>query len=401
MKRSLWQKVLLGMVIGCLLGALVPGVGAYAKPWATIYMNMIKMIVIPTIFCAIVFGVTNANDIQTVGRISIKASWIYLMFTVVAVVLGIGVTEWLKPGVGFTLLLDSSTVSTTAVEVSLADILVNIFPSNPIAAMVEGNTLQVVFFAFMFGVAVILTGNKANDLKVVIRSLTSTIFKLVEIVVKTTPYGVVAIMAWVTDMYGYHVILKMGKLAAVIMIAFAAQYLIFGLMLQLVGLSAWQFYRKSFNIQSLAFATSSSKATISTAVIDLERNLGVSKRVADFVLPLGATINMSGSAIYIVVCALFFAQSFGMNLSIYQYLLLIITSTVGSIGAAGYPSGAVIMLGMVLPAIGLPVEGIPLIMGIDRLLDMFRTVINVTGDCAATVIVDKLEGSLDTGCYSG
>ncbi len=202
MKRSLWQKVLLSMVIGCLLGALVPGVGAYAKPWATIYMNMIKMIVIPTIFCAIVFGVTNANDIQTVGRISIKASWIYLMFTVVAVLLGIGLTEWLKPGVGFTLLLDSSTVSTTAVEVSLADILVNIFPSNPIAAMVEGNTLQVVFFAFMFGVAVILTGNKANDLKVVIRSLTSTIFKLVEIVVKTTPYGVVAIMAWVTDMYG-------------------------------------------------------------------------------------------------------------------------------------------------------------------------------------------------------
>lgn len=402
MKISLWQKVLIGMMLGVLCGYMFQGSFVIFKPIAVIYTNMVKMIVIPTIFFAILFGITNISDIHTLGRIGIKASVIYGLATLLAVILGIIFAAFFEPGAGVSLINihipDAGNI--IASQQKLTDIIINIVPTNPIQAMASGNTLQVVVFAFFLGLALILVGEKANDFRKAIISTTYVIFKMVELVIKTTPYGVFAIMAWIVGEYGFSIVLSLGKLIFIIMAAFALQYVIFGIMLLLSKLRPFQFYKKTFNIQALALATSSSKATITTAIADLQEKVGVSKNVAGFILPLGASINMTGSAIYIVICALFFAQVFGIHLTTNQYIILIITSTIGSIGAAGYPGGGVIMLSMVLTSLGLPIEGIPLILGIDRFVDMFRTVINVTGDCVVTVIVDKINNTLNIDKYN-
>ncbi len=402
MKLNLWQKVLIGMILGMLGGYLFPEHYFIAKPIATIYMNLVKMIVVPTVFFAILYGMTNISDIHTLGRIGIKASLMYAIATILAVTIGIAIAWYFEPGVGVNLISNHAQDATNILTspTTLEKIIVDMFPSNPVAAMAGGNTLQIVVFAFILGLALILVGEKANDAKKTIISITSVIFKMVELVIKITPYGAFAIMMWIVGEHGFTLVLSLGKLMAVILGAFGLQYILFGIMLLFFGLNPLKFYKKTFNIQSVAFATSSSKATIMTAITDLQEKLGVSNRVAGFILPLGAAINMTGSAIYIAACALFFAQTAGISLTYNQYIILIITSTLGSIGAAGYPSGAVIMLSMVLASIGLPIDGIPFIMGIDRFLDMFRTVINVTGDCAVTIIVDKVDNSLDTKKYN-
>ncbi len=401
MKLSLWQKVLIGMFFGVMCGHLLPNYYFIAKPVATIYMNLVKMIVVPTVFFAILYGMTNISDTHTLGRIGFKASLIYGIATIIAVTLGIVTAWYFAPGAGIDLInnLKQDVATVIPTQTTLVKIIIDMFPSNPIAAMASGNTLQVVVFAFILGLALILVGEKANEARKTIISITSIIFKMVELVIKTTPYGVFAIMMWIVGEHGFTLILNLGKLMLVILGAFTIQYILFGIMLLMFGLNPLKFYKKTFNIQALAFATSSSKATIITAINELQEKVGVSERVAGFILPLGAAINMTGSAIYIAACALFFAQMTGVNLTTHQYIILIVTSTIGSIGAAGYPSGAVIMLSMVLASIGLPIDGIPLIMGIDRFLDMFRTVINVTGDCAVTVIVDKLDHSLNINTY--
>lgn len=397
---SLGLKVLIGMIIGCAIGNLAPQFKNYAHLGADIYIKLIKMIIVPTIFCALVTGITSVEQASLVKKLSLKAAGVYLFFTISAVLLGLSLGSIFKPGLRF-ILPGAATASTqvAAGVKALAPLLLDVVPENPVAALAYGHILQVVLVAVLFGTAIVLVGDAAKACKDFMQSLNSVVFKIVSLVVQTTPYGVAAIMAWVIAQYGGAMIWRMGKLGAVILIAFLVQYGLFGVFLRLVKLKALPFYRKTLDVQSLALATSSSKATIGTAIVDLETKLGVSKTTANLVLPLGATINMSGSAIYIVICALFFAQSLSVTLSLHQYLVLILTATIGSIGAAGYPSGAVLMLGMVLPSIGLPIEGLPLIMGIDRLLDMFRTVVNVTGDCAATVIVDQLSNSLETQVY--
>ena len=400
LKLSLWQKVLLGMLLGTISGFLCPSAVVWFESLASIYINLVKMIVVPTIFCAVLYGITNLSDIKMVGRLGLRSFGLYFLATISAVIIGIVIALWLRPGVGFALNWKSTLVSSAALPaISMAELFVNIFPANPLAAMVEGNTLQVIFFAFVLGISMILAGEKAASFKRGVVSCTAVVFKMVELVVRVTPYGTYAIVAFIVGKYGFSVLVSLGKLAVAVMGGFVAQYLFFGVILAIFKLAPRYFFRKTFNLQSIAFATSSSKATLVSALSDLKNKLGVSAPVAGFVLPLGTAINMTGSAIYIVICALFCAQAYGVSLSLHQYVILALVSTIGSIGAAGYPSGAVIMLGMVLPTLGLPIEMVPLIMGIDRILDMFRTVVNVVGDCAVTVISDSLEGTLNLAVY--
>lgn len=398
MKLQLWQKVIIGMLLGIVFGCIFKEYYVIFKPIAIMYTNMVKMIVIPTVFFAILFGMTNISDTHHLGKIGIKAVIIYGCATLLAVGLGIAFALLFQPGANIHLdLLNSTQIKPPQ---NLVSILTNIIPANLISAMANDHILQVVFFAFILGLAMILVGNKANDFKKLITSTTNVIFKMVELVIKTTPVGVFAIMAWIIGEHGFAAVLSLGKLIVVIMAAFAVQYLMFGGMLLLAKLKPMYFYRKTMHIQTLALATSSSKATISTSITDLQEKVGVSSGVAGFVLPLGASLNMTGTAIYIAICALFFAQSTQQALTGSQYLILIATSTIGSIGAAGIPAGGVLMLSMVLSSLGLPIEGIPLILGIDRFIDMFRTMINVTGDCAVTVIVDKTNNTLNLDKYN-
>ncbi len=403
-KFKLWQRIMIGMILGVILGLANPSIMGYkvvqlVEPIGAIFSNMLKMIVIPLIFCAILYGITSIDDADTFTRLGGRAFAIYSITTVFAVTIGIVFTLIFEPGTGVNITLNDG--PKIHVVTTLYDMLINIIPSNPINAMVTGNTLQVVVFAFFVGISIVLAGEKSKDFKMVIISATQVMFKMVELVLKTAPYGVFAIMSGVIVKYGWDVLQSLAKFAAVVIAALTLQYLLFGVMLLLFArVNPLFFYKKMLPVQALAFATSSSKATLPTAMNHLHKKIGVSKRSASFILPLGASMNMDATAIYLGATAVFFAQVMGVTLSMHDYLIIVLTSTIGSIGAAGFPGGGIIMMGVVLSSVGLPVEGISLIVGIDRILDMIRTMINITGDCAVTLIVDKMEGTFDNMTYN-
>lgn len=403
-KFKLWQKIMIGMLLGIVLGATDPSVLNHkivdiVEPIGILFSNMLKMIVVPLIFCAILYGITSIDDADTFNRLGGKAFAIYSITTILAVTIGIVFTLIFEPGIGVKITLHHA--PDVEVHTSLSDVLLNIIPSNPIKAMAETHTLQVVVFAFFLGISIILSGEKSKDLKLVIISTTQVMFKMVELVLKIAPYGVFATMSGVIAKYGIDVLASLMKFATVVIAALALQYLVFGAMLFLFAkINPLPFYKKMLPVQALAFATSSSKATLPTAMLHLHKNIGVSKRSASFILPLGASMNMDATAIYLGATAVFFSQVMGVNLTLHDYLIIVITSTIGSIGAAGFPGGGIIMMGIVLSSVGLPVEGISLIVGIDRILDMLRTMINITGDCTVTLIVDKMEKTFDEKVYN-
>ena len=403
-KLKLWQKILIGMLLGIITGAFDPSLFGYkvhllVEPVGLVFSNLLKMIVIPLIFFAILYGITSIDDADTFNRLGGRAVIIYSLTTIFAVTIGIAFALIFEPGLGVQISLHSGLSSPTN-HSSIYDFLVNIIPSNPIEAMATQNTLQVVVFAFFVGVSIILTGQKSQPLKDIIIATTQVMFKMVELILKVAPLGVFAIMTGVISKYGLDIIFSLANFALVVMAAMCLQYLLFGVMLLAVKLNPLPFYKKMLPVQALAFATSSSKATLPMAIEHLQKDLGVSKKSSSFILPLGASMNMDATAIYLGATAVFFAQVIGMTLSLQDYLIIVLTATIGSIGAAGFPGGGVVMMGIVLSSVGLPVEGVSLIVGIDRLLDMMRTAINITGDCTVTIIVDKIEGTLNHSNYN-
>ena len=403
----LWQKVMLGMVLGIIYGAFFKDLSVgwlefspeALEPIGTLFLNMIKMVVVPLIFFSILNGITNVSDANTFGRLGSRAFLIYIFTTMFAVTIGIVFANIFTPGVGLTIDV-SSTPPEAHHHTSLKDLLINIIPPNPIKAMADGNTLQIVVFAFFTGFSLILIGDRGREVKNFINSATHLVFKMIHLVIQLTPYGVFAIMSWVVAKYGLEVMLHLGSFISVVIGALFVQYILFGFMLIfMAGINPIPFYKKMLNTQALALATSSSKATLATAIKEIRHKVGVSKESASFILPLGAAVNMDATAIYLGICSVFFAQIFDIPLSFNHYIILILTSTIGSIGAAGFPGGSMVMMSVVLSSIGLPLEGIAVILGVDRLLEMIRTMINITGDCTVTVIVDKMEGTFDKKIY--
>lgn len=386
------------MILGILFGVFAKEYAQGLKPFGDVFLNMIKMVVVPLILFSILNGVTNVSDASTFGRLGIRAFLMYVLTTAFAVMIGLIFANVFEPGIGLT--IDLSNPLEHQANKSLKDLFINIIPSNPIKAMAEGKTLQIVVFAFFTGFALILIGDKGREVKNFISSSTHLVFKMIQLVIQLTPYGVFAIMSWVVADYGIEVMLHLGKFILVIVGALFVQYLLFGIMLLLfAGVNPIPFYKKMITTQALAMATSSSKATLPTAISELRNKLGVSKESASFILPLGAALNMDATAIYLGICAVFFAQIFGINLDFNHYIILILTATIGSIGAAGFPGGSMVMMGMVLSSVGLPLEGIGVILGVDRILEMIRTMINITGDCTVTLIVDKIEGTFNKKTY--
>jgi Na+/H+-dicarboxylate symporter len=386
------------MALGGAVGHIL---GPNAEPFKYLgnaFVNLIRMVVIPLIFFSILNGVTNLNDSATFNRIGSKALLYYTLTTIFAVMVGLTFAVVFEPGIGTNIKLESTVNYST--PNNLLDLLTGLIPTNPIKAMADGNTMQVVLFAFFTGFALINIGERGREVKNFVASSAQLVFKMIELVIKLTPYGVFAIMAWVIGTHGFSIFLSLAKFCAVTFGALFAQYLLFGLMIILFArLNPIPFYRKMVETQVLAIATVSSKATLSTADHALRTKLGVSKQSSSFILPLGAAMNMDGTAIYLGICSVFFAQLTGVTLSWEQYITIIITSTIGSIGAAGFPGGSIAMMGMVLSSVGLPLEGMTLIIGVDRFIDMMRTMINITGDCAVTLVVDKLEGSFNKNVY--
>jgi Na+/H+-dicarboxylate symporter len=398
---KLWQKVTLGLILGIIFGIYFPAYVYILQPFGQIFMRLISMVIFPLIFFSLVSGITNVKDSSSLGRIGVKAVSIFLTTTLFAVIFGLGVALLLKPGSGmaseFTQILSVNKAST---DFDIVKFLVRIVPDNVVSAFAKGYLLQVVFFSIFTGICINKLGKTLDPVKEIFQGMFQLVLKMISIIIQFSPYGAFALTASTIGINGVEILFALSKLVVAIVIAMSLQYFIFGLMiLVFCRMSPIPFYKKSLEYQILGFSTSSSKASLATTMRICRDDLGVSETSTSFILPLGASINMDGFAINLGLTAVFFSQLYGVTLAPYDYLMIIITSTVGSIGGAGIPGASLIMLPMVLSSVGLPIEGVAMLAGIDRILDMLRTVINITGDAAVTLIIDENEKTLDKEKY--
>jgi Na+/H+-dicarboxylate symporter len=360
------------------------------------------MLIVPLVFCSLIVGTTSMKDSTTMGRIGIKAIVLYLGTTAIAITIGLAMGHFFAPGAGMNLTADPITAETVTAAPTLVQTLLALIPSNPVNALSSGNILQIIVFALFLGVSLALIGDKGKPAIAVFSSLAEAMYKLTEIVMSFAPYGVFALIAWVAGTYGVEIL---GNLVWVVLAVYVGCllhiYLFYGVTIKLLGrLSPARFFKGITNAQAIAYTTSSSAGTLPASLDAAQNQLGVQKGISSFVLPLGATINMDGTALYQGVCALFVAQAFGIDLSMADYATIVVTATLASIGTAGVPGAGLIMLSLILNTVGLPMEGIAIVAGIDRVLDMARTAVNVSGDLMVTTLIAKSEEQLDEDIYN-
>lgn len=401
----LWQQIVIALVLGIVIGAILNTTGNESiavsiKYVGTLFLSLIKMLIVPLIFVSLVCGMTSVSDMARMGRIGFKAVLFYLGTTAFAITIGLILGTVFQPGVG----IDLGAASAMEAKSSPPFIqqLIAIVPKNPIAAAADGNVLQIIFFAIMFGLSINLVGAAGKPVRDFFEALNSVILKLTEIVIAFAPYGVFALMTWVAGTYGLDLLLPLGTVIAALYIGCILHaVLVYGGLVSVVGrLSPVRFFQGIVEPQIVAFTSTSSSGTLPVTMTAVQKNLGVNRTVASFTLPLGATINMDGTAMYQGVAALFVAQAFGVELGMSEYITIILTSTLASIGTAGVPGAGLVMLSLVLTSVGLPLEGVAIIAGIDRILDMARTSLNVTGDAACTVLIAKSEDQIDMEAYN-
>uniref|UniRef100_A6VWJ9 Sodium:dicarboxylate symporter n=2 Tax=Marinomonas TaxID=28253 RepID=A6VWJ9_MARMS len=397
----LWQKILIGMVLGIITGSIMGPDAEILKPIGTLFIKAIKMLIVPLVFCSLVVGVTSMQDTRKMGRVGLKSIVLYLGTTAVAITIGLGLGTIFSPGAGLN--MDASTISQATKEApTLVQTLLNMIPTNPVDALAAGNILQIIVFALGLGIALTLSGEKGKPAIAVFESLAEAMYMLTGLVMKLAPYGVFGLMAWVAGKYGLEILLPLIKVVAVVYLGSIIHVVVFysGLISLLGRLNPIPYLKGIATPAAVAFTTTSSSGTLPASIKAAQEELGVSKGISSFVLPLGATINMDGTALYQGVCALFIAQAFGVDLEVSDYIVIIATSTLASIGTAGVPGAGMIMLSLVLTTVGLPIEGLAIIAGIDRILDMARTTVNVCGDLMVSTLVAKSENELDQDIYS-
>ncbi|EEX94511.1 proton/glutamate symporter [Vibrio orientalis CIP 102891 = ATCC 33934] len=409
---SLTSRVIFGMIAGILTGFAIRSlfadngfVDAYIvnglfEVGGQIFVASLKMLVVPLVFVSLVCGTSSLKDLSTLGRMGGKTLAFYVATTAVAITLALTMGNLFQPGAGADLTAASSFKSAEAP--SLGQVIIDMFPTNPISAMAEGKTLQVIVFAVLFGIAISAAGKPGERIASFFSDLNEVIMKLVAILMNLAPYGVFFLMAKLFTGLGLGAILNLAEYFLVL----AGTLLLHGLVTYSVmlkgftGLSPITFLKKMEDAIMFAFSTASSNATIPVTMETAKNRMGVENRVSSFTIPLGATVNMDGTAIMQGVATAFIAQAFNIDLTMGDYLMVIMTATLASIGTAGVPGVGLVMLAMVLNQVGLPLEGIALIMGVDRLLDMIRTAVNITGDSAVTIIVAKSEGALDENRFN-
>ena len=409
---SLTGRVILGMVVGILTGFAIQSlfadsgfvnnyiVNGFFEVGGQIFVASLKMLVVPLVFVSLVCGTSSLKDLSTLGRMGGKTLALYIGTTAVAITLALTIGNLFQPGAGADLTAASSFKSADAP--SLGQVIIDMFPTNPIQAMAEGKTLQVIVFAVLFGIAISAAGKPGERIAAVFSDLNEVIMKLVALLMNLAPYGVFFLMAKLFSGLGLSAIWNLAEYFLVL----AGTLLLHGLvtysaMLKgFTGLSPITFLRKMEDAIMFAFSTASSNATIPVTMETAKNRMGVDNKVASFTVPLGATVNMDGTAIMQGVATAFIAQAYNIDLTMGDYLMVILTATLASVGTAGVPGVGLVMLAMVLNQVGLPLEGIALIMGVDRLLDMIRTAVNITGDSAVTIIVAKSEGSFDEARFN-
>ena len=399
---KLWHKVFIGLILGLFFGVYLPQHVDIVKPIGTVFLRLIKMVIVPLLFFSLLSGITGMRDPSSIGRVARKSVFAYFGTTCFAVVFGLSVAHIMKPGDG--VILDLGSVPESNFRESSFDIinfLIEIVPSNIFVAFADSNILQVVFFSIFTGVIINSMGSVADPLREFIQSAAKLVLKMIAIIVELSPYAAFALTAWVVGTQGLDIMVSLGKLVGAIVIAYILQYLIFGLfIIVFCRLSPLPFYKKSIEYQMIAISTGSTKASLATTMQVCRQRLGVSETSTSFVLPLGASINMDGLAIKLGLSVMFFAQIMGVELFLSDYMIIILTGTLGSIGGAGIPGSFIIMLPIMLTSVGLPIEGVALLVGVDRVLDLLSTAINITGDATITLVVDSTEGTLDRDMYN-
>ena len=417
-KLALHWKIIIGMVLGVLYGLIASNVGwvdftnDWIKPWGVIFVNLLKLIAVPLVFASLVKGVASLSDISRLSRIGGKTIAFYLSSTVIAVTIGLLIVNLASPGANFdrdTIELSAGSQEGASAKITAAQgvkergplqFVVELIPTNIFeSASNNSNMLQIIFFAILFGIAmVMLPKDKTVYVKGFFDGINDIILQIVDLIMMAAPYGVFALLAGLIVDFGASATLfiALAKYSLTVIIGLLIMiFLVYPLILRIFTKMKYKdFFKGIMPAQMLAFSTSSSAATLPVTMERCEDHLGVSEEVSSFVLPLGATINMDGTSLYQAVAAVFIAQAYGMDLDMGQQLTIVLTATLASIGAAAVPGAGMVMLVIVLGAIGVPTEGLALIFGVDRLLDMMRTVVNVTGDATVATVVASTEGQL-------
>lgn len=396
---NLSVKIFIALVASVIVGLIagpegLPFIKWWIAPIGTIFINLIKMMIVPVVFTSLVVGMTSLGDTHTLGRIGMKTVGIYLFTTAIAIVIGFAVALIGQPGTGMVMTGDATV--TVKEAPSIMQVFVNMVPTNPVDAMAKAQILPVIVFALFVGVGILQVGGEKSQ--VLIRffdAAAEVCYKVIAMIMAISPIGVFALLLPVVAAHGPKVLLPL--ISVVLCMAFGSIIHVVGVysLLAKVGgkTSPMDFFAGMSEAMMIAFTTCSSAGTLPVNMKNLQEKLDVSREVTSFVLPLGATINMDGTALYMGVCSLFIANVFGVDLTFGQMIMIVFTGTLASIGTAGVPGAGLIMLAMVLQSVGLPIEGLALVAGIDRILDMFRTCLNVTGDGAVALLIDKDEQS--------
>ncbi len=408
-KTNLTTKIFIALIIGAICGIILH----YFVPASNFrdnviiegafyivgngFLRLMQMLVVPLVFCSLVCGASAIGDTKTLGKVGIKTIVFYLITTALAITVALSVAKVVNPGIGLDISAIEQAETTIAESTSLTETLLNIIPKNPIQGLAEGNMLQIILFAIIVGIILAKLGSKVDMVSKFFAQFNDVMMEMTIMVMKVAPVGVFCLIARTFANIGFDAFIPMLKYMFCVFFALALQC--FGVYMLLLkgftGLNSFKFIKKFAPVMGFAFSTATSNATIPMSIDTLDKKMGVNKKISSFTIPLGATINMDGTAIMQGVAVIFVAQAFGINLDFVDYLTVIATATLASIGTAGVPGVGLITLSMVFNFVGLPVEGIALIMGIDRILDMTRTAVNITGDAVCTTIVAAQNGDLD------
>jgi Na+/H+-dicarboxylate symporter len=397
---ALWKRILLALVLGVIVG-MIWGPGASTISWlGDLFVRLIRMVVVPLVFVTLVSGVVAMGDPAKLGSLGAKTLAVYMLTTLAAIVIGLVLAAALQPGVG----VDLSAAAPTAVQetIPLSERLLSIVPSNPIAALAEGNILAIIFFALLVGVSVLMIGEKGKPVADLMESSSEMMLRITHWVMEVAPFGVFALIAAVAGTQGVAALLDVLTLALAVVLACLIHVIVvhgIGIIKLTLGLSPVTFFKGARDAMLVAFSTSSSSATLPVSMSVAEDNLGIKPVVASTVLPLGATINMDGTALYVGIVSVFAAQAFGVDLSLTDYAIVAGSTTLVSIGTAAVPGASLFLMAAVMGAIGITPEQIAIVIGFilpfDRPLDMLRTVVNICGDLSVATAVANWEGEFE------
>lgn len=392
-KMSLPKQMAIGMILGVIVGLIIPAVGLnvdWFKPFGQIFITLIRMVVVPLVFFTLIAGAASVKDVSTLGRVATKTLIYYILTTACAVAIGLILANIIQPGLGLNLSTENLTAKQVTVP-ALSKVLMDIIPLNPIDSLGKGKMLQIIFFALLFGFGLSMIGEKGRVLSQAVDGCAETMIKVTEMVMIYAPIGVFALMTVTVATHGASALLPLIKLIVVMYLASLGQILLVYLpCIKFTGLSFKDFLKGMLSPLIIAFTTCSSAAALSTNMLSSQK-LGASKTVSSFSIPLGNTINMDGAAIYMGISAIFAAEIYGIPMPFEMQLTVLLLAVLASIGSMGVPGAALVMITMVFTEVGIPLEAVALVAGVDRIMDMARTTINVLGDATGSLVVTKLE----------